>query len=571
MSQNPFHSQDSIFRFGLNDNLIATPNTLQDNSIIINDTTSLIDQEVFIEEWLQRSASLSCCSICCMQNIHPTKLTDFKEKFQSMDKHEQESFIKGILLSCQKEQRQDRKVFEYTLFPLGKLCRKAFCHLVSMSNQKLQNIINSMDLKWTRRIHGNKDKIFLHAFTFDQKESILNWIKTFADQNGEPRPGRLYIKIDRTRRIRDTDILWLPADLTISKLHGIYSRDNDTLNINVETFRKYFKLCETIKIKSGKSDVCDTCTVFREQLNVPELSESSSITLTTDFQLHLRQAKLARLDYKNDHTRLGFTHLSFDFSQNLSLPQLHDQPSDLYFMSLLNINLFGIHNETHHRQMNYIYREDQGKKASNNVATLLLDYIYCLPKEQRLNLILHADNCVGQNKNNTILKLLSWLCLLGKCNTIEFKFMMKGHTKFSPDSCFGHIKKKFARENVYTLNQLKSVVETSSVTNECKIFPGHRFKDYRSKLDLIFEDISGIAKYHVFVFNSEHPGVVYCKKLVNDANVIEFETLIEDDLSQNDYLFVPDPLEPSELTERKKRDINRVLRYIPEDFHTFYN
>eukprot|EP00835_Amoeboradix_gromovi_P001232 NODE_51_length_27121_cov_0.309452.p18 type:complete len:116 gc:universal NODE_51_length_27121_cov_0.309452:19699-20046(+) len=112
-----------------------------------------------------------------MQNIQSTKLTDFKEKFQSLDKHELESFIKGILLSCQREQRQDRKVFEYTLFPLGKLCRKAFCH-------------------------------------------------------------------------------------PISKLNGIYSRDNDTLNINVETFRKYFKLYETIKIKSGKSDVCDTCTLF---------------------------------------------------------------------------------------------------------------------------------------------------------------------------------------------------------------------------------------------------------------------------------------------------------------------
>eukprot|EP00835_Amoeboradix_gromovi_P005326 NODE_490_length_7774_cov_0.196352.p4 type:complete len:151 gc:universal NODE_490_length_7774_cov_0.196352:6103-5651(-) len=145
--------------------------------------------------------------------------------------------------------------------------------------------------------------------------------------------------------------------------------------------------------------------------------------------------------------------------------------------------------------MNYIYREDQCKKASNNVATLLLDYIYCLPKEQRMNLILHADNCVGQNKNNTIIKSLSWMCLLQKCNTIEFKFMMKGHTKFSPDSGFGHIKKKFARENIFNLDQVKSLVETSSVTNECKVFPSRRFKDYRSKLDLIFIDISAIGKF----------------------------------------------------------------------------
>ena len=79
--------------------------------------------------------------------------------------------------------------------------------------------------------------------------------------------------------------------------------------------------------------------------------------------------------------------------------------------------------------------------------------------------------------------------------------MMKGHTKFSPDSAFGHIKKKFARENVF--DQVKTIIETSSETNECKIFPSHRFIDFRTKLDLVFTDISGIAKYHVFVFKAE--------------------------------------------------------------------
>eukprot|EP00835_Amoeboradix_gromovi_P005440 NODE_510_length_7452_cov_0.223990.p1 type:complete len:250 gc:universal NODE_510_length_7452_cov_0.223990:1606-2355(+) len=249
----------------------------------------------------------------------------------------------------------------------------------------------------------------------------------------------MYTRVNRTRRVSDTDILWLPADLTIAKLHGIYSRDESNFNINVETFRKYFKLCGNIKIKSGKTDVCDTCIVSREQLDVTGLYESFALELTTAFQVHLRQAKLARLGHNSDHLRENFTHLSFIYSQNLSLPQLHDQPSDLYLLSLLNVNLFGTHNETQQKQINYIYREDQGRKTSNNVATLLLDYIYCLPKEQRMNLILYADDSVGQNKNNTIIKLLSWMCLLGECNTIELKFMMKGHTKLSSDSGFGLI------------------------------------------------------------------------------------------------------------------------------------
>eukprot|EP00835_Amoeboradix_gromovi_P002017 NODE_105_length_19900_cov_0.306550.p2 type:complete len:630 gc:universal NODE_105_length_19900_cov_0.306550:3974-5863(+) len=42
---------------------------------------------------------------------------------------------------------------------------------------------------------------------------------------------------------------------------------------------------------------------------------------------------MARLVYVQDHTRENFTYLSFDFSQNVSIPQLHDQPSDFYFIT----------------------------------------------------------------------------------------------------------------------------------------------------------------------------------------------------------------------------------------------
>eukprot|EP00834_Sanchytrium_tribonematis_P005731 NODE_367_length_8687_cov_0.577084.p2 type:complete len:288 gc:universal NODE_367_length_8687_cov_0.577084:3114-2251(-) len=271
MSQNPFHSQDSLFRFDLNGDLVVNYSQ-ETESRQECDTVNPFN----LQSWLQKCASIRCCTARCISHVSGQDLEVFKNKFQAMGKHEQELLLKGILVSCQKQQHSRRKVFEYHVFPLGKLCRKAFCHLVSMSNQKLQNIINSMELKWTKRVHGNKDMVFLHAFTFEQKECILNWIKTFAIENGEPRPGRMYTRTNHTRRVRDTSILWLPADFTIAKLHGIYIRDASTLNINVETFRKYFKLCGNIKIKSCKTDVCDTCTVFREQLNVQDLSESAT-------------------------------------------------------------------------------------------------------------------------------------------------------------------------------------------------------------------------------------------------------------------------------------------------------
>ena len=50
---------------------------------------------------------------------------------------------------------------------------------------------------------------------------------------------------------------------------------------------------------------------------------------------------------------------------------------------------------------------------------------------------LHADNCTGQNKNNTMMQYLMWRVLTGLHHTINISFMVVGHTKFPPDGCFG--------------------------------------------------------------------------------------------------------------------------------------
>ncbi len=46
---------------------------------------------------------------------------------------------------------------------------------------------------------------------------------------------------------------------------------------------------------------------------------------------------------------------------------------------------------------------------------------------------LHADNCVGQNKNNYVLSYLLWS---GRHTQITLSFLVVGHTKFAPDWSF---------------------------------------------------------------------------------------------------------------------------------------
>ena len=44
-----------------------------------------------------------------------------------------------------------------------------------------------------------------------------------------------------------------------------------------------------------------------------------------------------------------------------------------------------------------------------------------------------------------------------------------GHTKFSPDACFGLIKRKFRRTNVSSLDDLARVVNESAACNLCQL------------------------------------------------------------------------------------------------------
>ena len=64
---------------------------------------------------------------------------------------------------------------------------------------------------------------------------------------------------------------------------------------------------------------------------------------------------------------------------------------------------------------------------------------------------LHADNCVGQNKNNASVQYLVWRVLNGYKESIELSFMPVGHTKFSPDCYFGLFKKAFRHSSASTL------------------------------------------------------------------------------------------------------------------------
>ena len=90
----------------------------------------------------------------------------------------------------------------------------------------------------------------------------------------------------------------------------------------------------------------------------------------------------------------------------------------------------------------HVYHEGVGKKGANNVASLIVKTLRQLNLLRddsvggELNIIF--DNCSGQNKNNTVLKLTMWLKAMDYFKRVNFIFLVVGHTKNAANAYSTH-------------------------------------------------------------------------------------------------------------------------------------
>jgi hypothetical protein len=215
-------------------------------------------------------------------------------------------------------------------------------------------------------------------------------------------------------------------------------------------------------------------------------------------------------------------------------------------------------------QINYLIEESQYVgKGADTVISLIHNYFkqYSLGEEE---IIIHADNCSGQNKNNAMIQYLAWRVLTGKHKRITYSFMVAGHTKFSPDGFFGLFKLKLKNSEVDDLEDLVKVVEssTSGYNNAQTIYDenGERkvsFHNWSEYLRKIFKSLPNILKYHHFIFNQEEPGIVHVKKSIDSE-------LIAIDITNNFTIdAVLEEKYPLGLTpDRKKYILENIIQYV---------
>ena len=261
-------------------------------------------------------------------------------------------------------------------------------------------------------------------------------------------------------------------------------------------------------------------------------------------------------------------HYSFDFAQQVHYPSNPLQLGPIYFLTPRKAAIFGVCCEAIPRQVNFIIDEasDTGKEA--NTVVSMLDFLFSHHGLGEATASLHADNCSGQNKNNTMVLYLMWRVLTGLHQSIRLHFMITGHTKFSPDTCFGLIKRKFRRTDVSCLDNLARVVEESGACNICQLVGAQDgstivpSRDWAGFLSSHFRRLDGIKQYHHFRFERDHPGVVFLKKT---ATAEEEQRVLLRGVWSPSSADKPLPLTPSGLSlERQKYLYERIREYCCE-------
>jgi len=256
-------------------------------------------------------------------------------------------------------------------------------------------------------------------------------------------------------------------------------------------------------------------------------------------------------------------------AQQVFYPNDPLQPGPMYFLTPRKCAIFGVCCESIPRHINYLIDEavDIGKGANAIVSMLHHFFEHHGLGEQTVHL--HADNCGGQNKNSTMVQYLLHRVMTGLHNEIILSFMITGHTKFSPDWCFGLWKKKYRRTKIGSLSDLAHLVDTSAKVNFAEVTGRedgevlvHAF-DWQSFFSQYFLKLKGIKKLHHIRFSSDSPGCIFTRERADSAEVKV--NLLKSSATHPEFS-APSRLVPTGLSlQRQWYLFSKIREFCPEN------
>lgn len=370
------------------------------------------------------------------------------------------------------------------------VCTQMFLFLHTIGTKRLKNLLKNYKENGLRpRVHGNTKRKPKPALTYASTEYVVRFLHTYAEQHALL-PGRIpgYSR---------SDIQLLPSSVSKRKVWRVYHAAAEAITtvhaVAYTTFCLLWRtLVPSVIVMKPRSDLCWKCqensTAIMRSSNGSDAKKTSTISEALE---HLRIVKMesksicdeckARIeghfitDGKFSPPPLSSNtphnsnkikvHYSFDYAQQVHYPSDPLQPGPIYFLTPRKCTVFGVNCEALPRQVNFLTDEagDCGKGA--NAVISRIHFFFKHHGLGETEVYLHADNCCGQNKNNAMIQYLVCRTLTKRHSSITLSFLPVGHTKFSPDWCFGLFKRLFKRTKVGSLQSIAQVANDSAECN----------------------------------------------------------------------------------------------------------
>ena len=384
------------------------------------------------------------------------------------------------------------------------------------------------------RVHGNQKQPPSWTVPSRTVKQVVKFILNVAEEQALLLPGRV-------PGFKRTDIRLLPSAHT---KHGLWKQ-----------------LCPLILIMHPATDLCWTCqknnNLIQKSANLPENQKVEAVRIQEE---HLRLTAGERDFYKQccreskesvqqhlpevDFTRRrepcsyqGTVHYSYDYAQQLHYPSDPMQPGPIYFKTPRKCAIFGVCCEAIPRQVNFLIDENvlTGKGANSTIS-----YVHFYFERHGLGETeaqVHADKCDAQKKNSVFIWYYLWRVMSGLHEEINYNFLLPGHTKFSPDWCFGLLKQKTRKTFISSLFDIARSVEDSASLNVAELVGLHNDTvliptfDWLSYLGKFFKKLPNIQSFYHFRFHRDFPGTVFCKEYCNSqeraVNLLRNGTTLE--------------------------------------------
>lgn len=200
---------------------------------------------------------------------------------------------------------------------------------------------------------------------------------------------------------------------------------------------------------SPKADICSFCVGKKQELaNCSE--EDGKKEKITELLVHRMRAKKF-YTLMNEEAQTNTVTLCFDLMQNQVLPKT--AIGEAYYSRQLYQYFFGVVHHKGGEQLQgkeevkfYSWGENEAGRGANEIASCLYHYLSSYLPTGTKHVRLFSDACGGQNKNFTMLGMLSEFSEKHGI-TFSYYFPVRGHSYLPADRAFGRVEKELRRQD----------------------------------------------------------------------------------------------------------------------------